>query len=206
MPLVPPASGGICPPPRTPAAADLPPSGAPGGRGSFPEGAGGAVLAYGKPSHFFRFGVDCHHYGSGASGSRIPAANVDPSIPVLWRDPIEPRGAGGPFGGYPASRLSRTGQALSGQSTDGGRNAAGACYGMLRRDAGGAVLAGTLHGGGCGEGSTGNGTRRLGRCPASRSTRLCRTRNRNRTGGPVDRRIQRTSTAPVDLPPWRLAL
>ena len=65
----------------------------PGGRGSFPEGAGGAVLAYGKPSHFFRFGVDCHHYGSGASGSRIPAANVDPSIllaagekfPISWR-------------------------------------------------------------------------------------------------------------------------
>ena len=38
------------------------------------------MLAYGKPSHFFRFGVDCHHYGSGASGSRILAANVDPSI------------------------------------------------------------------------------------------------------------------------------
>ena len=56
--------------------------------GSSREGSPPRVLAYGKPSHFFRFGVDCHHYGSGASGSRIPAANVDPSIPVLWRDPV----------------------------------------------------------------------------------------------------------------------
>ena len=38
------------------------------------------MLAYGKLPHFFRFGVDSCHFGSGASGSRIPAANVDPSI------------------------------------------------------------------------------------------------------------------------------
>ena len=70
------------------------------------------MLAYGKPPHFFRFGVDSCHFGSGASGSRISAANVDPSIllaagenfPFSWRT----AGGGkdkGPHEGAPIEHL-----------------------------------------------------------------------------------------------------